>query len=481
MIRRIALFLSLLTIACSSGGGDASGGIGGTGISQGPITDFGSFFVTETEWELAAGAEVEIDGEGGFSENDLELGWVVEVEGERSAGGLTGTASRVVFDDSIEGPLDALPQAGVGDTEFMIFGQRFVADRTTIYANTTFDAFRTLVAGQVVEVSGQPQFDPGRGEVIRATRVEWRGGVAQPGSTEVELKGTATGATATQFLLGPVTVRLNVAPCGPPVLDPPGLDLSTNPFVEAKGIFLGPDEMCADRVELEDQRQDADNFEFEGFVDAIPAPTNTSFSLSGTPVDASGAGVEFRPPDLIVEAGMRLEVEGNLVNGTLVARQVEVEGDVRIEAAVTSATPETFVMLGLTVVADGNTIDEGGGFGFPMAGDFVEVRAFQDRASGTLVALRFRNRGPSQQDRDVRLRGVVERVDSLLNPRRLTILGVDFRADDSVGTEFRNLNDDTIPENTFYAEVRVGDLVEAKGDRSTDTVLDTAIEVGFED
>jgi hypothetical protein len=335
------------------------------------------------------------------------------------------------------------------------------------------------VAGSVVEVSGQPQVDPVLGSLVRATRVEPRGGVAQPSVTEVELKGTATNSIGTQFDIGPVTVRLNVAPCGPPQLDPPGLDLGANPFVEAKGIFLGPDEMCAQQVELEDERRDADNFEFEGFVDSVPTPTNTSFSLSGTLVDASGADVEFRPSDLIVEAGMRLEVEGNLVNGTLVARQVKLEGDVRIEAAVTSASTDSFVVLGLTVAVDGNTIDEGGGF--PSAGDFAEVRAFVDRASGTLVALRVRNRGPSQQDRDVRLRGTVERVDSLLNPRRLTILGIDFRADDSVGTQFQDVNDDSIPENTFYAQVKVGDLVEAKGDRSTDTVLDTAIEVGFED
>jgi len=480
MIRRIALFLSLLAIACSSGGGDASGGIGGTGISEGPITGFGSFFVTETKWDVAPGGEVEIDGENGFSQSDLQLGWVVEVEGERSADGSSGTATRVVFDDSIEGPLDAQPQARMGDTTFAIFGQRFIADRTTIYANTSFDAFRSLVAGSVIEVSGQPQVDALLGSVVRATRVESRGGVAQPNSTEVELKGTAANYTGTQFEIGPVTVRLNAAPCTAPLLEPVGLDLSTSPFVEAKGIFLGPDEMCAERVELEDERRDADNFEIEGFVDSAPAPTNTSFSLSGTPVDASGAGVEFRPPDLIVEAGMKLEVVGDLVSGTLVAREVKLENDVRIEAEVTGVSADTFVVLGLTIAVDGQTIDEGGGF--PSAGEFVEVRAFEDRASGTLVALRVRNRGPSPMvDRDVRLRGDVERIDSLLNPRRLTILGIDFRADDSEGTEFRNLNNEAIPENTFYAQVRVGDLVEAKGDQSTPSVLDTAIEVGFED
>jgi hypothetical protein len=129
MIRRITFSLALFLVACS-GGGDASGGIGGTGISQGPITGFGSFFVTETAWEVGPGGEVEIDGENGFSQSDLELGWVVEVEGERSADGSTGTATRVVFDDSIEGPLDAQPQARTGDTTFLIFGQRFIADRT---------------------------------------------------------------------------------------------------------------------------------------------------------------------------------------------------------------------------------------------------------------------------------------------------------------------------------------------------------------
>ena len=52
---------------------------------------------------------------------------VVTVEGERSADGLTGTATRVVFEDEIEGPIEFLVPR-VDETAFSIFGRSFVAD-----------------------------------------------------------------------------------------------------------------------------------------------------------------------------------------------------------------------------------------------------------------------------------------------------------------------------------------------------------------
>ena len=49
---RYFILMALLAgaFACAeSGGGLAEGGIGGSGISQGPITEFGSIFVNDIE------------------------------------------------------------------------------------------------------------------------------------------------------------------------------------------------------------------------------------------------------------------------------------------------------------------------------------------------------------------------------------------------------------------------------------------------
>ena len=82
-----AAFL-ILTISCGGSSSDsaAGGGIGGTGTigaSSGAIEGFGSVFVNGVEWETT-GTEFEIEGVGGFSENNLHEGMRVKVEGTLS-------------------------------------------------------------------------------------------------------------------------------------------------------------------------------------------------------------------------------------------------------------------------------------------------------------------------------------------------------------------------------------------------------------
>jgi hypothetical protein len=112
MSRNFILFALLAgAFACAEAGDYAEGGIGGSGISQGPITEFGSIFVNGIEWFLDD-AEIEFDGEtltiAGFNESQktalFNLGMVVRVEGTIDSNG-DHWAERVFFDDEIEGPV----------------------------------------------------------------------------------------------------------------------------------------------------------------------------------------------------------------------------------------------------------------------------------------------------------------------------------------------------------------------------------------
>ncbi|MFP8871609.1 MAG: hypothetical protein VCB43_09420, partial [Myxococcota bacterium] len=110
MSRHFILFALLAgAFACAEAGGGsgdfAEGGIGGSGISQGPITEFGSIFVNDIEWFLDD-AEVEFDGGAPIVDlNDAEVsalfdvGMVVRVEGtiDTSTEPPTGQAERVYF------------------------------------------------------------------------------------------------------------------------------------------------------------------------------------------------------------------------------------------------------------------------------------------------------------------------------------------------------------------------------------------------
>ena len=69
--RLLAALVSLTLFACAGEGGDtaATGGMSGTGISQGEISSFGSIFVNGVQWSLLA-ATILLDDTPG-SESDL--------------------------------------------------------------------------------------------------------------------------------------------------------------------------------------------------------------------------------------------------------------------------------------------------------------------------------------------------------------------------------------------------------------------------
>jgi hypothetical protein len=479
MTRRIAPILSALLLACGGGGGTslAGGGIGGTGISSGPITAIGSFFVTGTEWSVdPVTGQVFLDGEP-FAEDDLALGMVVTVEGTRAADG-TGTATRVEFDDDVEGPLDlALGsfERSPDETLFHVFGQPFVADRKTVYAGTTFGGFQAFFDGAVapvVEVSGLPDVHPTQGPVIRATRievVESSGPIA--GVTEVEIEGEVQSLAGNQFEIGPVTVLFNLPPgCATDLTDVGG-SVSEGDRIEVEGIFLGMYEVCAEVIEAEDALPDAEEFEIEGIVTQVVS--GASFWLAGIEVDAAAAA--FEPASLQVQEGMRLEVEGALAAGVLVAEEVKQRGEVELEAVVTELIEDGFVLLGRDVFIDAATDVEDGPVG---VGSFVALSAVDDGAGG-LTATELRVRAFAEADR-VRVQGRVESVSNPSDePRTLAIAGISVPTDDQ--TECMDAAEQSIPCDDFFAAVRLGDEVQATDSLAPYDAFDAATELEFED
>ncbi|MBW2389839.1 MAG: hypothetical protein JRG89_15610, partial [Deltaproteobacteria bacterium] len=106
-----ALFLACGQTFGGSSGPSADGGIGGSGISTGPITAFGSIFVNDIEWFIDD-SEIELDDQVG-SEGDLRLGMVVRVEGDINRENGTGEAVRVFFNDELEGPIESIGDIGL--------------------------------------------------------------------------------------------------------------------------------------------------------------------------------------------------------------------------------------------------------------------------------------------------------------------------------------------------------------------------------
>ena len=475
--------LALLTaVACGGGGSNhASGGVGGSGVSRGPVSAFGSIFVTGIEWNTDS-AEILIDGVE-ESEALLQLGMVVTVEGTVASDGVTGTATRVRFEGDLEGPIESITPVGtdgVAATIVVLGVEVLVEDGVTVFDDDAGFDFATMDVGDVVEVSGLRGADGS----IRATHLERDEDGLVPGVTPVELTGVVSGYTsgATSFQIGSVTVNFDPAGVTTDLTELPGGEPSDGQLVEVEGIYELSSEITATKIELEDDAlPDVDHAEIEGVITRFVSLAD--LDVAGQPVDASGATLTPNDPALYRE-GVVVEVEGRTVGGVLIARELELRGfDTRISAAI--ANPEdidpdngTFVLLGIPVRTDASTQFEDGEFDEAkfsvsklMAGDFLSVRGVEN-PPGTLYATRVKR----EEDDDVELRGFVEAADSIAGT--LTILGLTV---DVNGAEFEDEDEMTLLLSEFFAQLMIGDLVEVEdevpGDR---TVLEFATNVEFE-
>ncbi|NOY44612.1 MAG: hypothetical protein GXP50_04050 [Deltaproteobacteria bacterium] len=160
-----------------------------------------------------------------------------------------------------------------------------------------------------MEVSGFEEPDGG----LRATFVRIVKNAAEfdPETDEVKVKGLVQGldSGARMFWVGSQRVHVPGAMRLP----------AEGEAVEVYG-YLDGDLLRADRIELEEEGlPEGHEAEVAGVVNTVDG---TTFTLDGTTVDASGAGFEGgTAADLA--PGVRVEVEGTVENGILVARTVE--------------------------------------------------------------------------------------------------------------------------------------------------------------
>ena len=477
----IALWLvAAIAVGCGGAGSLAGGGIGGSGLSSGSISAFGSIFVTGTEYDTASAA-ITLDRVSG-SASALRVGMVVVVEGARS--GATGDADRVTYDDEIEGPISAITVVSVDEKQLTILGQTVTIERTL----TRFDAssgmmapdFDAIAVNDLVEVSGFR-----RSADIQATYVEKTGVAAA--NARVEVKGTVSGVAGQSFMLGTVLVSWSNATT---LADLPSGGPTNSDFVEVEGTLSGAASVQATRIEREGAfGGDLEDFEIEGVVTQFVSLA--SFRVDGQLVNASGAGVSFEPNNpALVRDGARVEIEGELRGGTLMAEEVKLrEGEVRIHAQIASAgdvdlAASTLSLLGVTIRTDAGTQfedellnDPSFGLADLVAGDFIEVRGVED-GTGSVLATEIER---ADDVDDVRLRGSVGAIDSdPIGGRSVTILGVVVRTD--AGTQYSDFPGSVNDEDAFYAAVQVGDVLDVADQQDGDaTAIDVADEISFEE
>lgn len=456
---------ALLVAACGGGGGgsggdDATGGIdrGGVTIAQGTISGFGSVIVNGVRYSTS-GATITVDDQPG-TESDLRVGQVVRVEGTVDAGGTTGTARSIRYDDEVEGPVQSIDLAAA---RFVVLGQT-----VQVGAGTSFDdsivprSLDGLQVGDRVEVSGLVGSDG----VIAATRVELKTGTAP-----FEVKGTVASVdtAARRFRINQLQVDYATATLtGFTTGQPANGDL-----VETRGALNGSGVLVATSVERRSAslsgRPD-DEADLEGLITRFVSATD--FDVAGQRVTTTGTTRYEGGTAAGLALNVAVEVEGGFdATGRIVATEVQFrpQGDVELSAPVDSISLATssLVVLGVTVrttsltrFEDQSDADvERFGLADLGVGDYVEIRAYDD-GNGLVATLLERD----DPEAGVELRGIATDV---AQPG-FRVAGVAITTD--AQTEYMDNSGASIAAATFFAAAP-GREVKVSGSRVGDTVL----------
>jgi len=471
--------IKYMTLALAAGGLSACGG-GGSGDSAtttttttsatissvGTITGFGSIYVNGIEFETGR-ASYRVDDADAFDDSSLAVGMKVKVVGSISDDGLTGTATSVLYDDDVEGPIDAgslkLVDATTKALTVLGLGIKVSASHTVFDDGASFDG---LAEGQKVEVSGY--FD---GTDIVATRIERQNDL----DDEFELKGTVTsydGSTVTLSLQ-------NAAVAGPYTISPSAeLDIPADPrgaFVEVKLVDQSGN-LVAIGIETDDDDLLDDSDDDVSVRGLLADDSSGGLLVNGVAFEVSSA-TEYKPARLEgnLLAGMEVKVEGHIQGGILVAEEVETEdGDIEIEARVIqvsasdakngSVTVDLGNSQSLVVHTDNSTLfkdssssdlNDDGSFnlGELAAGsDFLEIEVYLDDG-GQLIATSIER---EDGGRDTRLQAPLESFDPNVS---VTLLGISYTV---TGSTSYAVSDSPSDASTFFGSLTSSSVVKVK-------------------
>lgn len=311
------------------------GGVGGTGISSGAISAFGSIFVNGVEFDIAdalANKQVLVDGRPVTAQNDLALGMVVSVTGTFNSDHKTGTATRVEYYDDLLGPVQSVdPAAGT----IKILNLTVSADIKTVFtgdAGFNINSANNLAVLKNLLNQGGPLYVEvsglwGDANVLYATSVA----VKSAYSGDSEVRGTIEqldSAAPGTFKLRGLTVDYHGADLRLPLTDGASVEVygsiggATNAFTASRIV---PDEAA---IATKVNSLEGQELGVQGLVSRLDTSAKTFF-VEGVPVNYGGAKIESETGNTFtLQNGARIEVKGRIQGGILTATHMEGdEGD----------------------------------------------------------------------------------------------------------------------------------------------------------
>jgi len=386
-----ALAATLVAVAC--GGGGDTVGTGGTGaplsFSSGRIAGFGSVIVNGVRFDDST-ATITDDDDVVHVRGDLKLGMTVDVDAgaistDTTAGTSSATATAIQFGSQIKGAIESIDTAA---GTLHVLGQTVSVDATTVFDGVA-NGLAGLQPGNLVEIFAF--FDSASG-TYQATRIELKTTLS-----EFKLRGLVANldTTAKTFTIGGATISY----AGIASTDLPALANGLLVRVKLQTTALGG-VWSATKIRTAAQAiQDHAEAEVEGVVTDFTSLA--SFKVNGVAVDASGSGVVFHDgTGAEVANGVRIEVEGTMQSGVLVATKVELkqsgdgghDAEVELHGSLDSVdlANSSFVLRGVTVTFDGNTRFDDGVAANLVVGANVEVEGTLVSGGNTVVATRIK-------------------------------------------------------------------------------------------
>jgi hypothetical protein len=451
----LALGLSLAILTSCGGGGSqiAEGGIGGTGITMGKITSFGSIYVTGVKFDVSDASFIYEEDTLG-DETDLRVGMVVRISGSHD--GVTGVAEIVEYASLLEGTLSSNLIGSNQTGTLVAMGQTVSVDADTVYDDGGLGVILSaLPLGAVIEVSG---FSDGNGNIL-ASRIDAK---ALGYSAEtLMVKGLVSDLddVAAQFTLGTLNIDYSATTLPSEITD--------GVYVEAKGT-LQQDRLIATEIELEDDGDlviaaDGEEAELEGLVSAILTPT--LFMLNGQQVLVEATTV-FEPAGdaSSLMLGQPLAVAGIMDGITLVAKKIELQATAgekeALEAIIEQVdlTDNSVRLLGQSVRTTTSTIFEDEleeaedtqsfNLGSLQPGDYVSIDLFR-AADGVLEATKLeRDSAPEEGLNFAEIEGFVQSVD--LDRLMLMVVNVMVDISDLSLSGFTPMPGDRVEIKGFY-------------------------------
>ena len=314
----MTLLSSAMVLAGCGGGSDSPSsspgftgvGAGGTGsLSVGPISGIGSIILNGVRYDDSLARVLNDEGER-RDRNELKLGMIVRVKGKINArkDDKTDEAEEISFISELLGPIDSGSINATAQT-FKVLGQNVQITATTIFEEGL--TFAALAANTVVEVYGF--VDPVQNSMT-ATRIERK---VLANVKVFKLQGRVSNLSATTFQIGTLVISFTSSAL------PERLTSLSNGLLVRVRLATTPatGTRTALRIrQVEFEIEDYKEAEVKGTITDFTSPAR--FSVNGLQIDASSIA-----PTVGLRLGVRVEVEGRLVKGVLVAKKVELENE----------------------------------------------------------------------------------------------------------------------------------------------------------